>query len=444
MHPLTESAKDQTGGPLRLAGAHILIMALVVLLLTVDGVDMQILGVTVSAIAEDWGLPLSAFGVAMAAGHLGAAIGASVGGLLADQVGRRPTILLGVMWFGVFTLSILLTQTPEQVAAVRLVAGIGLGGCLPPALALISEALPARLRPLGVSLAILSNPLGIAISGYCSATMLPSQGWQSMYLLFGLLPFAVVILLFLLLPESPAFLARLPREKARQRMVSPQVDSASADQPKAGLGALFRDGRWITTLSIFAAFFCAYISMSMVLSWLPSLLTRGGFSQLVAGTALSAFSLAGMAGIVLAGVLMASLGTRNVALSYIIGAAAVVAALAVGLPTSPTGMQGQFAYFRFYTIIGAAGFALNGTMTCLFAHASATFASTVRATGIGFAATCGRVGAILGAFAGVRVLELLEQSAFFGVVAGALAASFLLLLVGGNLPRRIAPAPAGS
>jgi AAHS family 4-hydroxybenzoate transporter-like MFS transporter len=452
MQATVQGGGDQAGESTHLGFQHVLILALVVMLLTIDGVDMQILGVTVAAIASDWDTPLSAFGAAMAAGHLGAAVGATLGGVVADRIGRRSTIILGVLWFGAFTLATLLARTPEQIAVVRLIAGIGLGGCLPPALALISETMPNRLRPLGVSLCILASPLGIAIAGFAAATLLPAYGWRSMYLIFGCLPFAVAIVIFLLLPESPSFLARFPNKRAqldallkRLKMAPAQISVGAKVKAKEGLGGLYMGGRWRETLTIFAAFFCVYVAMTMVLNWMPSLLTRGGFSQAVAGSALSAFSLTGIAGIVLAGVLMGMFGTRRVMLCYIVGAVVAVTAIAVALPATPAAIAERSAYIQFFAIIGVAGFMLNGTMTSLFAHASTTFVASVRASGVGFATTCGRTGAIVGAFIGARILDFFGSTTFFAMIAVMVALAFVLLAVrtGGNHQAASAPAASG-
>ncbi|MBL8550236.1 MAG: MFS transporter [Hyphomonadaceae bacterium] len=423
-------------------------MAVVALLLTVDGVDVQMLGVTVSAIAADWGLPLSAFGAAMAAGHLGSAIGAATGGLAADVIGRRPTMLLGVAWFGTFMLATLVARTPEEIAIARVLAGIGLGGTLPPALALISEILPARLRPLGVSLAILTAPLGVALAGLSAAAMLPAFGWRAMYLVFGLLPFVVAIIALAVLPESPTYLARFPeRRQQLQRVLArfameARPETAGPKTRRAGIGALLSE-RSIEILSIFAGFFFAYISISLIFGWMPALFTRNGFSPSLAGVVLSVFATSGMAGIIVAGVLMSAFGTRPIALSYILGSACAIAALTFALPASPAALGDGLASFRFYGAIAVAGFLLNGVMTSLFAHAAATFPDAVRATGLGFAATSGRVGAICGSFFGAQIVEIVGPSAFFSAVAGLSMLTFLLLIAGAaTAPKRSAPSVA--
>jgi AAHS family 4-hydroxybenzoate transporter-like MFS transporter len=428
--------------PLRLALDRAAIIGLLVLVLTIDGVDMQILGVTVSAMAAEWQSPLTAFGAAMSAGHMGAAIGATLGGVLADRIGRRLTILMGVAWFGAFTIATLLTHTPEQVAFVRLGAGLGLGGCLPPALALTSEIFPERIRPLAVSLCIVASPFGIAISGLSAGLLIPAYGWQGMYLVFGLLPFVALLVLLFFLPESPAFLARIPRRRAEyialtQRLeIDRALTEQAASRVKAPLSALLVDKKWVI-LSLFVVFFCVYLAMSMVLSWMPALLMRGGFTQVAAGGALSAFSFVGMAGILLAGLLMGAFGIRLVSLAYIFGAAAAVAVQVVFLQGSPDAIADPVAHTSLLVVIGGMGFALNGAMTCLFAYASSTLAPAIRATGIGLAATCGRIGAITGAFIGAWVMETFGFAAFFGIVATMLALAFSLLAtsgVGGDAP----------
>ncbi len=100
---------------------------------------MQILGVTVFALADDWQLPITAFSTAMAAGHAGSAVGAAVGGMPGDRFGRKPVAVAGTFLFGALTVATVIAATPAAVVALRFAAGLGLGGCLPPALALLTE-----------------------------------------------------------------------------------------------------------------------------------------------------------------------------------------------------------------------------------------------------------------------------------------------------------------
>ncbi|PJG46222.1 hypothetical protein CAF53_18635 [Sphingobium sp. LB126] len=425
---------DHAEGPVRLDGSQILFLIVIVLLLTVDGVDMQILSVTVSAISEQWGLPLSAFGMAMAAGHLGAAIGATAGGMLADRIGRRTTILLGVLWFSLFTLATLMARTTGEIAFARLVAGLGLGGCLPPALALVSETLPARLRAVGVSLCILANPLGIAAAGGCAALAIPRFGWESMYILFGLIPLLIAVIGYFGLPESPAFLAR-----AAERQGGGGA-SASSQPAKATPRALFKGEHRRLTISIFIAFFSAYLALTLVLNWMPSLLKSGGFSVEIASSALSTFSLAGIAATLHAGLLMSAHDTRRVAMGFTAGAILMVMTIVVALPTSPASVEASGGYIFFYGIIAAAGFMFNGAMTSLYAHAAGSFDPAVRATGVGFSATCGRVGAIVGAFIGARVFEMFGTSTFFMLMMGMIALTFIALFLSGGAALARTPA----
>lgn len=440
---IPEGTDPAVSEPQRLSKAHVSILALIVLLLTVDGVDMQILSVTVSSIAADWGLPISAFSTAMAAGHLGAAIGATFGGLVADRIGRRITILGGVLWFGLFTLATLLGRTPEEFAIARLVAGLGLGSCLPTAITLVAETMPVRTRPFGISLCILANPLGIATAGLFSATMIPAYGWESMYIVFGAIPFAVALVAFFGLPESPDYLSRIPAkreaaERLRIRLNLPQeIDQPSKDdQPKRDLKALFGDGRGMTMLSVIGAFFCTYLALTFVLSWLPSLLTRGGFSISIAGSALSVFSLAGAISTLATGALMTWYGTGRVGLAFFIGLICAVIAITLALPTAADEVAGPAGYFRFFAIIAAAGFMFNGTMTALFAHASAIFPSSVRGSALGLATTGGRTGAIIGSFIGAQVIVLFGTTIFFVLMAGMVSLGcglFLMSSIGAHL-----------
>jgi len=417
-------------------GMQLRILFLVLLLYVIDGIDTQVLSVAVSTLAQDWGLPLSSFGTAMAAGYAGSAAGALLGGLLGDRFGRKPTAVGGAVLFGLATLVMAFLHTPGQLAVIRFIAGLGLGGCLPPVLALLTETMPKARHGLVVSFAMLCHPLGISLTGLAGMTILPAFGWQMLFIVAGLLPIAAAAILLAALPESPAYLIRFPG-KAKQLedllrkldMPAPEPAVADRKEGKAGkyrFGLLFAPGEWARVVSLLTAFFFAYLAMTMVLSWLPALLSSAGFSQKVAGTALFIWSIAGIGGIFFAGLLTGKYGVGRVLRGHLAGGAAALILLAITLPTPDHGYPPAY----FYGLIAIGGYMLNGTLTSLYALATASFSSVVRASGIGLSATMGRVGAILGALTGAQALGLLGTQGFFSLVAGSVLLALVALIAG--------------
>lgn len=399
---------------------------LVLGLYVVDGFDMQILGVTVFALATEWRLPIAAFGAAMAAGHAGSAVGAALGGMLGDRFGRRPVAIAGTVLFGVLTIATVLATTPAAVFTLRFVAGLGLGGCLPPALALLTECLPPRRSGAAVSFALICPPLGVTLAGLLAGTAVPALGWRGMFVIGGAVPLAMAAILLWLLPESPAFVAGDDR----------RVDS----MPRPSLATLLSGPRGRQAGSLFGTFFAAYFAMSMVMSWLPALLAQRGFATLVAGTALSAWSLSGIAGSILAGLLIVRFGSTRVARAYLLLALLALCAIAALLPEASGVARGRVALL--YGLMMTGGCLLSGSIASIYAYGSTLFAPAVRASGIGIAATSGRIGAIVGAYCGAMALAAGGERPYFLWVAAIITLA-LVVFGAGQQPRDAARPPAG-
>lgn len=390
------------------------VLVLVLGLYVVDGFDMQILGVTVFALADDWRLPIAAFGAAMAAGHAGSAFGAAIGGVLGDRFGRKPVAVAGTFLFGALTIATVLATTPAMVVALRFAAGLGLGGCLPPALALLTESLPARRSGAAVSFALVCPPLGVTLAGLLAGALLPTLGWQGVFVIGGAVPLLAAVVLLLLLPESPAYRAAAGGPDRRAR---------AASSREVSLTVLVSGPRSRESLGLFATFFAAYFAMSMVMSWLPALLAQRGFAALVAGTALSAWSLAGIGGSILAGLLIARWGSRTIARLYMAAATLALCAVALLLPAG-----GGAALL--YGLMMLGGCLLSGSIASIYAYGGTLFEPAVRASGIGIAATTGRIGAIVGAWSGAAVLAGSGARGYFLLVAAVIAVALAAFSAG--------------
>ena len=97
-------------------------------------------------------------------------------------------------------------QTLGELRLLRFVAGVGLGGIMPNAVALVGEYTPRRLRVLMVLVVTNGFNLGGVIGGLLSAWMVPNFGWRSVFYVGGAIPLVIGILMFFGLPESLQFL----------------------------------------------------------------------------------------------------------------------------------------------------------------------------------------------------------------------------------------------
>jgi len=165
------------------------VCALVVML---DGFDIQSIGYVAPAVAQDLHLSYAQLSPVFASGLLGLTIGALICGPLADWFGRRILIIVGTLFFAVFTLATAMVGSVNSLIFLRFVSGLGLGGVLPNTIALTSEFCPRRRHGTMVMVMNSGFPLGSALGGFAAAPIIPAYGWRSVFILGGILPLALV------------------------------------------------------------------------------------------------------------------------------------------------------------------------------------------------------------------------------------------------------------
>src|SRR5437879_12247476 len=202
------------------------------LTIILDGIDNQLLGNAVPSMMRDWSLPRGAFTTVLALGPLGMMFGGALGGMLGDRIGRRTALLSSVLAFAALTLAISTVNGVMLLGILRFLAGLGLGGAMPNAAALASEYVPRRQRPFAVTLTIVCIPLGGTLAAFLSARVLPVYGWRMLFVMGGIIPIVLALVLLKCLPESPRYLAsrreRWPELIALLRMLWHEVPSDTA------------------------------------------------------------------------------------------------------------------------------------------------------------------------------------------------------------------------
>ena len=139
---------------------------------------------------------------------LGAAAGGLVFGWIGDRLGRSRAMGLSILWFSLFSGVTYFAQSPVHLILLRLLVGLGIGGTWPNGVALVSEAWANASRPMLAGAIGAAGNVGIggmAALGMC--IRIKSDDWQ-WTMLVGASPIVLALLVFVLVPESPRWLAR--------------------------------------------------------------------------------------------------------------------------------------------------------------------------------------------------------------------------------------------
>ncbi len=337
------------------------------------------MGVAAPRLAPALGLTRDQLGPVFSASLIGLLLGAVIVGRLSDRFGRKWTLILSLAAYGVFSAATAWTHDLPQLLAIRVLAGLGLGGAFPTLVALASEALasegvaPTR-RTRVVTMLTAGMPFGGAVAGGVAAAL----GWRDIFIVGGAAPLAIAAAMIPMLPESRAFI-----EARRETAAQPGV-----------AWTLFGERRAFTTLVLWTASFCALLAQYMLLNWLPTLMSARGVSRSDASLVSLLYNLGGGVGVL---VLAALLERRRGDLT-VVGWYAAMALAVLGLASAAGNLASA----------GAAGFATGvfvTSATLFFYGLSPLFYPTMaRGTGVGVFVAVGRLGAIAGPLAAVALL----------------------------------------
>ncbi|HLG54706.1 MAG TPA: MFS transporter [Vicinamibacterales bacterium] len=414
------------------------------LTIILDGIDNQLLPNAVPTLIKEWGRPRADFTGALALGPFGMMIGGLIGGMLGDRLGRRTALLGSVLTFAVLTLAISFADSVAMLGALRFLAGVGLGGAMPNAATLASEYVPRRQRPFAVTLTIVCIPLGGAMAGELAARVIPTYGWRTLFVLGGIIPIVLALVLWKVLPESPRYLAKrrerwpeLTRTMRRIGHALPddveytEAVAAGAPVKSASIVGLFSPALVRDTLALCASFFFCLMVNYVIILLLPVMLTADdvGFTQPAASRALAMSNYGGVAGAILGALAIQRLGSRVTMLGM--SAAAIVCAMVLtGVRLDP-----QDTLFLMVMFLLTGGL-LNAVQTTMYALAAHVYPTDIRSTGVGTAVAFGRIGNVLAAYIGTFALDRGGPPGYFTSIAVLMAIVFLsLAAVRRHVPR---------
>ncbi|MGA6108179.1 MFS transporter [Pseudomonas solani] len=409
------------------------IVLLCFLIVFLDGLDTAAMGFIAPALTQDWGIDRASLGPVMSAALIGMVFGALGSGPLADRFGRKIVLVVAVFLFGLFSLLSAFSSNIDQLLALRLLTGLGLGAAMPNATTLLSEYTPERLKSLLVTSMFCGFNLGMASGGFVSAKMIPAFGWHSLLLLGGVLPLLLAVVLVVWLPESARYLVVRNRgaDKVRQVLapIAPAEVAVATDfsvpeqktvQSRNVLKVVFAGTYSAGTLLLWLTYFMGLVIVYLLTSWLPTLMRDSGASMEQAAFIGALFQFGGVLSAVGVGWAMDKFNPHKV-----IGVFYLLA--------------GVFAYFvgqslgqvtLLATLVLLAGMCINGAQSAMPSLAARFYPTQGRATGVSWMLGIGRFGAILGAWIGATLLGLgwnFEQVLTALVVPAAIATAAVVI-----------------
>jgi MFS family permease len=334
-------------------------------------------------------------GLVIALTLLGWGIGGLIGGVLADYLGRKRTMMLAILAYSIMTGLSAFAWDWTSFAALRFLVGVAIGSEWVTGASIVSELWPDRARGRGVGLMQCGFGIGFFLASFAWLFLgaLGPNGWRYMFII-GVLPALMTVWVRRAIPESE----RWERVKTQRR--------AAVQRKRSGetLGAEERALTRITLVGLFAdpeirrrIILASLMSLGTTLAfwairaWIPpyvaaAAVKAGLDGQLWASYAAMANTGASIIGYIAFGFLADALGRKAVTIFYFVAAflsVPLVFVWADGLPAMvlAAGVSGAF---------------VTGQYTWLAAWLPELFPTRVRATAAGFVFNMPRLIAWLG------------------------------------------------
>lgn len=368
-----------------------------------DAMDIGIISFIAAALAVEWGLTSQQIGLFTSMNSVGMAIGAALAGILADKFGRKSVLLWTLLIFSIASGLSAAATGFGMLLFLRLIAGMGLGGELPVASTLVSESVPAQERGRAVVLLESFWAAGWIAAALISYFVIPKYGWQAAFII-GALPVIYALYLRRAIQDPPRFKAN-----ANQRI------SFSQRLTSVWKGTYVR-----STLMLWILWFTVVFSYYGMFLWLPSVMMMKGFSLVKSFEYVLIMTLAQLPGYFTAAYFIEKFGRKFVLVLYLLLTA--ISAAWFGNATSEGMLIAAGISLSFFNL---------GAWGGMYAYTPELYPTTIRSTGVGLAASFGRIGGIIAPFlVGILVARETSISSIFWIffvtiIIGAVAVFWL-------------------
>lgn len=381
--------------PSPMTRAQVVVVGVAVLLAALDGYDVLGMAFVAPAVSHAWHLQKAVVGLLLSTSLMGMAFGSIVLSPLADSTGRKPLVFGGILLMVIGSLLSALSHTVPQLAACRILTGVGIGVMVPLTTTLASEFASAKGRSFAVAATTTGFAAGSALGGLVAATLLRQYAWPAVFVSGAVVGVLLLPVVAFGLPESPVFLISRRTTNTLERLngvlsrLGRPALATLPDMPLAkrtAYAALFTSEMIGVTFTYAAVMMLVSTATYYLLNWMPQLIADAGFTP-SQGSLVSAMpALVGLVAGLLWGLAANRFGpARLAAISAVgLGCAMIIFGFTppvLGLLAAAAGLCGVFA---------------GGSASLFYAAMAAYFPPLVRVSGIGFVIGLGRVASVIG------------------------------------------------
>ncbi|MDR6628476.1 AAHS family 3-hydroxyphenylpropionic acid transporter [Acinetobacter lwoffii] len=344
-----------------------------------EGFDLQAPGIAAKGIAASFSLDQIQMGYVFSLGVFEMLFGAFFGGRIADYLGQKKVLMLSVTIFGLFMSLTAIAPSIEVLYAARFFTGLGLGAAMPTMISVVGDEATEANRGKLNSLMYCGLPVGaIFVTGL--AMLLPEIQWQTLFLIGGLTPLALIPLMAFILKDKPKVNAEVP--------VSGEAVPGMAE-------VLFKQRQYKNTVPLWVGFFFTLMINYILISWLPNLLMEQGLQKQQAFLVMLVFQVGAVIGTLSLGYLLDRLKLWQMA--TIIYSGLFVALVLLFTTTS-------IPLLILAGVMG--GIFSTGGQSILYGISPIFYSGAGKVTGVGSAISLGRLGAMTGPLLTGKILAL--------------------------------------
>ena len=410
-----------------------------VLIAFIDGYDIGAIAFAVPSLIKEWHVAPKDLGIVLSASNFGVLFGSQIFGWIGDRYGRKTALIAANLLFGVLTYWASYSTNLTELSWLRFFAGLGIGGVIPNIVAINAESAPRNRRATLAIIATGMVPLGGALAGFSSAALVPTYGWQILFVIGGIAPIVFAIAAIFGLPESIKFMAL--HESQRPKMeallkeirpdftVPPNARFVIEDEKQSPSNPIYLFGEGLAAITplTWLIFVCNLMGYFFLISWTPTLLGAAHVPPQTAALAGAGLQVGGTVGSLLLCWWLQRARFLAVAVMFVVAVPIVASIGYVGLSSTAALLAITFC----------AGFIVLGIQSGINVVGAMIYPTSLRANGSGWQLGIGRLGAIAGPlvgalFVGLPVPQLYMWSAVPFAV-GAVVTFIVYLLVNARL-----------